>query len=1450
MKRTNRSSVKGLQLRAVHNGRAGSTGRSETFSGLRANSMRPFLGRSRVLALGIAAVLVAVVAASFTFIPAARAGLELPPPSLKLVPVPEPPNLLDFVQDRQAAIRLGKALIWDMQVGSDGVTACATCHFQAGADVRTKNQLNTGGDGQFQVGGPNVSLTPDLFPLHQRRSPVDQEASGVLRDTNDVLGSQGVRASAFVDISGGPVDTCAPVDDVIFNVGGVETRRVTGRNAPSWNNAVFNFANFWDGRANNVFNGVNPFGASDPDARVFQNSGGLAAVQVRLTNASLASQALGPPLVDEMSCFGRTFPKLGKKMLGLTPLGSQLVHPSDSVLGSLARATLDGNGRAVGAAGLSTTYDALIKAAFQPKWWDNTSQIVKFQGGVPSIQGSPGRALTTDEFTQMEANFSLFFGLAIQSYEATLVSDDSLFDRVQEGRASFNSQQQVGLNIFLNDGKCTECHTGPEFTAASVRNQQVLGGGLIERMFMAVGGEAIYDNGYNNIGVRLTADDIGRGSFDPFGFPLSFSRLAELKAEGSLPAGLAAFVPDLPVGIPSTFRVANDGAFKTPSLRNVELTGPYFHNGGASSLMQVVEFYSRGGNFPQNGQNFDGDIGGIAALQGNRANKEALVEFLLTLTDERVRNESAPFDHPQLTVPNGAQDSNPALDVTLEIPAVGAAGRTVQGLEHVQRFLGANRPPVTALDVVAVPQGAANRPINVLANDSDPDGDLFNITAVQGAQGSATVGTANAKVNYTPPAGFAGVDAFTYTITSSGPFSVTGFLSVTVHAGNLPPVAITDTASVPVDGLNYPVSVLANDSDPDGDIITILAVTPGAHGTVTVGTDGADLRYTPGPTFAGDTFAYTLTDGVLTSTATVTLTVNLPPVPNDDTAIVPQDSIDNVFNVLANDSDPNGDLITIVDVTLPQNGKVGINAAGDRVLYTPNPGFFGGDAFTYTVSDGVLPSGGVVSVMVNASNRAPFPGSDVLTVTQNSVNNALPVLANDVDFDGNALAVMAVTQPSSGSASVGARGANVVYTPTVGFAGGDFLTYTVSDGILTASARVTITVNRQPVAVLDTFTVKVNSTNNPVNVLANDSDADGNPLSVGSVTQGANGSVAIGPGGVNVVYTPSPGFGGMDSFTYAVTDGALSASANVSVTVNRPPVAVGDSFTVPQDSADVSLNVLSNDSDPDGDSFSITAVSSAANGTRMFEAGSANVVYTPNPGFTGSDAFTYTISDGLFSTIATVAVTVQRSNRAPVATNDLATVPVDSAQNIINVLSNDTDPDGNPIKVIAVTQGAQGQVVVGPGGANVLYLPQPGFAGEDAFTYTVSDGFLSSSGSVAVTVHRENRGPVAFSYAATVLGNTSNNPISVLATVNDPDGDVVRIIGVTRSTNGTVAVGQGGTIVLYTPNLGFAGVDSFNYMVSDGFLTSTNTVAVTVVRPPSNRLLFPLVVKGNPVGGW
>ncbi|MFQ5401591.1 MAG: Ig-like domain-containing protein, partial [Anaerolineae bacterium] len=573
-----------------------------------------------------------------------------PPPSLKSLAVPEPDNLMNFVQDRNAAIALGKALFWDMQVGSDGVQACATCHYHAGTDNRPKNTLNPSTDAVFNLGSPNYVLQPGDFPFHKLADPLNP-LSPVLFDTDDVIGSQGVTQATFNGIvPGSAVDNGTPTLHPLFNLNGVNTRQVTGRNTPSVINAVFNVRNFWDGRANFIFNGVNPFGLRDPSGPTIyeaQPGGGLLPVSVQLNNASLASQAVGPPNNGvEMAWDGRTFPELGQKVFSLRPLAQQAVHPNDSVLGGLA----DPSGT-----GLSTTYADLIRAAFQPKYWDSPD-------------------LVNGQYDLMEANFSLFFGLAIQMYEASLVSDDTPYDRFQEGDPNaLTQQQQNGLQLFIGKGQCIICHSGSLFSAATINtitDPAALGPepaaveALLERMRTAGGNLVTYDNGFYNIGVRPILEDLGVGGLDPFGNPLSFTRLAQQ----GIPIG-PPFAGNPPIG-PNEDTRGVDGAFKTPILRNVELTAPYMHNGGMSSLEQVVDFYSRGSDFHD--QNINSLARAIGFIGFTPQEKADLVAFLKSLTDERVRLQQAPFDHPQLFIPNGHLPDG--SDELLEIPAVGVAG--------------------------------------------------------------------------------------------------------------------------------------------------------------------------------------------------------------------------------------------------------------------------------------------------------------------------------------------------------------------------------------------------------------------------------------------------------------------------------------------------------------------------------------------------------------------------------------------------------------------------------------------------------------------------------------------------------------------------------------------------------------------------------------------------------
>jgi hypothetical protein len=292
----------------------------------------------------------------------------------------------------------------------------------------------------------------------------------------------------------------------------------------------------------------------------------------------------------------------------------------------------------------NVSYDALIRVAFQPAYWSSPA-VVDSDGRVIADAGQPSRP---GEFTQMAYNFGLFFGIAVQAYEATLVSDDTPADRFLAGDATaLTTVQQQGLNEFRNGGsQCTQCHQGPELSAAGI-STAATGNPADPRAL-----------GLFRIGVSAIEDDPGAAGVDAFGSPLF----------PAAPGGRAT------------------GAFKAPDLRNVELTGPYFHTGGAATLEQVLEFYARNGDVPAGG-NLGPGIGNIRLSQQDRAE---IVEFLKALTDDRVRYERAPFDHPSLCVPIGYVENPPgvltpdtsvsaasAADLWALVPAVGQNGNAV-----------------------------------------------------------------------------------------------------------------------------------------------------------------------------------------------------------------------------------------------------------------------------------------------------------------------------------------------------------------------------------------------------------------------------------------------------------------------------------------------------------------------------------------------------------------------------------------------------------------------------------------------------------------------------------------------------------------------------------------------------------------------------------------------------
>ena len=699
----------------------------------------------------------------------AGAGFGPTPLSLKGLSPPEVPGLFDgsapIVINKEKALVLGKALFWDSSVGSDGM-ACASCHFHAGADSRTKNQLApsgkinqeiiTGALGFDQAPdgssfGPSHTLRKHDFPFVQVSDPVNPNAI-ITYESDDVVSSSGTFGGEFRSVYwyGPQQDNCSYESGSVFHAGASNyaVRKVSDRNAPTVINAVFNFRNFWDGRANNIFNGSSAWGNRDPDAGVWQvnESGEIEKVRLELKNSSLASQAVSPPQSSiEMACQNRRLADLGRKLMWRRPLENQAVHWDDSVLGEYANSQPGQLSN-----GLNTFYRLLVKQAFDPRFWSYATRTESF-GQPPTIP--PWRPLP---YEQYEANFGMFFAIALQIYQSTLISDDSPFDRSavnEEGiPVDLSEAGQRGFTAF-RDGHCALCHIGPHFTSAAVASNAELfktkphafgnaqfkisvSNSVVTR-FPAMGGIGLMDVGFTNTGVSAHGADIGLGATDPFGNPLSFSEQFLQLLSGNPSAQVDPYVNevrvcdfDSPLALDSTrahplmfthddgallvqqkdsegcfrpnatlipspevaaaeltnddnkkMRSATSGAYKVPNLRNVELTGPYMHNGGMASLEQVVDFYVRGGNYDPPGKQF-GFVFPQAFLRSDAELKVDLITFMQALTDERVRYERAPFDHPAIRIPHGhnvgiesSMGTGLAEDQWLLVPAVGAEGR-------------------------------------------------------------------------------------------------------------------------------------------------------------------------------------------------------------------------------------------------------------------------------------------------------------------------------------------------------------------------------------------------------------------------------------------------------------------------------------------------------------------------------------------------------------------------------------------------------------------------------------------------------------------------------------------------------------------------------------------------------------------------------------------------------
>ena len=607
--------------------------------------------------------------------------------------------------------------------------------------------------------------------------------------------------------------------------------------------------------------------------------------------------------------------------------------------------------------------------------------------------------------------------------------------------------------------------------------------------------------------------------------------------------------------------------------------------------------------------------------------------------------------------------------------------------------------------------------------------------------------------------------------------------------------------------------------------------------------------------------------------------------------------------------------LTGVSPASAHGGTVSLNAGS--ITYSPAANFNGSDSFTYTVIDNGTTHGqpdpksatGTVTVTVTPVNQPPIVTAYFRATAEDApLSIAISdILTNDSPGPANesaqTISLTNVATNSSSGGSVAINGPNVIYTPPNTFFGGDSFNYTIADNGTTSGSPdfkstvgtvfVTVTaVNHPPIAVNDSIAATLNTPKNfaatvlTANDLPGPANESNQTLTVTAVsaasTQG--GTVALSNG--TITYTPANNFLGTDTFTYTVTDNGTtggsqapkSADGTVTVTVsdpsgNQPPVAGSDSIATSENTPKTvtTASLLSNDApgpiSESAQTLSLTsvAVTSARGGTAALNG--ANVTYTPPQNFSGSDSFTYTITDNgtpPMSASGTVFVTVSEVNAAPTANPDSFTTAEDTplvvAASILT--SNDSPgPANESTQTLTVTsvsaQSSQGGTVALNAGT-LTYTPPASFNGADSFTYIVTDDGTTNSasdpktaiGTVTVTVTEVNQPPVAGTVNLSTHENVALSISTATLLAQDSPGPAnestqtltVTSVSSTSTAGGTVALN--GTQIVYTPPTFFYGDDSFNYTITDNgtthgepdFKSATGVVNISVLpinQPPT-----------------
>ncbi len=546
---------------------------------------------------------------------------------------------------------------------------------------------------------------------------------------------------------------------------------------------------------------------------------------------------------------------------------------------------------------------------------------------------------------------------------------------------------------------------------------------------------------------------------------------------------------------------------------------------------------------------------------------------------------------------------------------------TSQQIQYGQVSAVNSAPIVADLSLITL----HDKPVNGAAKATDVDGDPLIFALAQDPAHGAVSFAGDGTFVYTPAAGYVGNDSFTFTAYDGRGGADTATVLLVVK--NCVPLPVSRRFYSNED-MVFSGSLFACDGDGDKVIFNLVA-TP-LHGSVVVNPDGT-FTYTPNRDWFGtDYFRFTASDPYSTSAPAyawiVVGPVNQPPVVQDLAVSGVQDS-----TVAANaiGSDVDSPAITFALAAQASHGSAGISTDGS-FTYTPNPGWFGTDSFTYTASDGsAVSTPATVTLTIKSAGPGVQALDDQVLVNEDSLVN-IPVLNNDIVPTEDSLSILSVTAPAHGSTIVAGDG-SITYVPCANWSGTDSFTYTARDSqgdLTSATANIIVKpVNHAPVAQDDRFFV-VAAQGVSAPVLANDIDVDGDPLTIASFQQPTHGSVTIGNNNT-LLYRADPYYVGLVPVRYTISDGRgglSTATATFSIVMDSGlPLAVNDTVTAAA-GVPLSIDPLANDFSPSGSPLSLASFTQPSHGT-LTNAGNGILTYTAGDQYCGTDTFAYFVSN-------------------------------------------------------------------------------------------------------------------------------------------------------------------------------------------------------------------------------